>query len=148
MAQRAATRDEVCGPLGTPGGVAPALNAATDPQVDLALETAALTVWPSRWRKLTSKAHAYLAAHILATTPGLGLGEGGEELPIEAGPLVSAADGPASASWGTTGSTEAGPAGDAWLATTPYGNHFLHLRRAQRGYGSIMVGTNTVRFPV
>jgi len=138
MAQRAATRDDVCGPLGTPGGVAPGLNDATDEQVERAVAEAALLVWPPRWRKLTSDAHAYLAAHILATTPGLGL-EDGEDPGDTMGPLVSEADGPASRSFGALGSTEAVPGSDADYLRTPYGRGYLRLRRAQRGFGSVLV---------
>lgn len=139
MAERAATRADVCGPLGTPGGVAPLLNAATDEQVAEALDTAALLVYPPRWRKLAHKAHAYLAAHILATTPGLELdGEGGDLVDV-IGPLASESDGPAARSFAALGSSEAVPGSDADYLRTPYGQGYLRLRRAQRGFGSVLV---------
>lgn len=138
-----ATRDDVCGPLGTPGGVAPALNSATDEQVDRALETAALSVWPPRWRSLTRDAHAYLAAHILASTPGVDLGGGEEGDTI--GPLTSEADGPASRSYGQIGGADSVPGSDADLMRTFYGRQFLRLRRHQRGFGSVVVTGG--RFP-
>ena len=69
MANRLATRADVCGPLGTPGGVAPALNDRTDDEVALALDQAQELVWVKSYRGLTHYAQAYLAAHLLATTP-------------------------------------------------------------------------------
>ena len=137
MAKRAATRDDVCGPLGTPGGVAPELNAVTDAQLVTPLRVAGLLVSIRRWRELASDAHAYLTAHILATTPGLGLDPGGGDLAEQAGPLTSEADGPSSRAFGQW-SGDSLAANDALLSTTPYGRMFLQLRAAQRGFGAAL----------
>lgn len=145
MAARLATRAEICGELGIPGGVAPELNDATDDQVEVWSEVAALTCYPSRWRSLTSSAHALLTAHYLATAPGLGLAEDGGDLAEVAGPLTAEADGPASRSFGAAAGSEALPATDALLATTAYGRAFLQLRRAQRGFGAFVVGNAAAR---
>ena len=135
--QLPATRVDVCGLTGVPAGVAPALNAATDLQVQEALRTAALSVHPPRWRSMTTRAHAYLAAHLLATTPGLDLG--GAEAGDEIGPTTAKADGPASRSYGQLGSSDPVAGTDADLMRTHYGRQFLSLRKHQRGFGSMMV---------
>lgn len=142
MPQRHATRDDVCGPVGQPGGVAPALNAVTDEQLASPLEVAALLVSLKRFGNLSMHAHANRTAHILATTPGLGLGPDGNDLALDAGPLVGESDGPSSRSLGQH-SAESMPAVDAPLSTTSYGLQFLELRRAVRGYGSVMTSGGT-----
>lgn len=145
MAARLATRAEICGELGTPGGVAPELNAATDAQITVWSNVAANLCNPARWRTLCSDAHALLTAHYLATAPGLGLGEGGIDLGEVAGPLTAEADGPGSRSFGAVASGEAMTGEDALLATTAYGRAFLQLRRAQRGFGAFVVGSPQAR---
>ncbi len=138
MSSAEATRADVCGPsAGVPGGVDPELADATDAQVLAALAEARLTVSPARWRDLTTHAHALLTAHILRHTPGLGLADGFDP-PVHAGPITAEADGPASRSFGATGGSDPGPKGDAWLESTPPGQRFLHLRRAQRGFGAFL----------
>lgn len=139
MAQRAALRADV-------EAIAPALVAATDDQMNTALEVTAHLVAPRRWRSLASTAHAYLAAHWLATTPGLGL-DGGEDFEDVLGPTSAMADGPASRSFGQVASTEAVPASDADYLRTPYGRQFLALRRQQRGFGSFMVSGGGAGYP-
>ena len=145
MAARLATRAEICGELGTPGGVAPELNAATDAQVTVWSNVAALTCNPSRWRLLTSDAHALLTAHYLATAPGLGLGAGGDDMVEVLGVVSAEADGPASRSFGPVASGEALGGEDALLATTAYGRAFLRLQKAQRGFGAFVVGSPQAR---
>jgi hypothetical protein len=145
MAARLATRAEIVGVLGTPGGVAPELNAATDAQVTVWSNVAAHLCNPARWRSLTSDAHALLTAHYLATAPGLGLGAGGGDLEEFLGVTTAIADGPASRSFGPVVSGEALSGTDALLATTAYGRAFLQLRRAQQGFGAFVVGSPGAR---
>jgi hypothetical protein len=145
MAQRLATRAEICGVLGTPGGVAPELNAATDDQVTTWADVAALVCYPARWRDLASRAHALLTAHYLATAPGLGLGADGADIAEVLGVVTAEADGPASRSFGPVVSGEAMSGADALLATTAYGRAFLQLRTAQRGMGAFVVGSPQAR---
>jgi hypothetical protein len=125
MAARLATRAEIVGVLGTPGGVAPELNAATDAQVTVWSNVAAHLCNPARWRSLTSDAHALLEEFLGVTT--------------------AIADGPASRSFGPVVSGEAVTGEDAMLATTAYGRAFLQLRRAQRGFGAFVVGSPQAR---
>lgn len=136
MAQRAATRADV-------DEVAPELAAATDEQVAVALRVTAHLVWPPRWRLLASDAHALLAAHFLATQPGLGLGPGGGDLEEFQGVTTAIADGPASRSFGPVVAAGAAAWDDAMLATTAYGRMFLQLRKAQRGFGAFMTAGGT-----
>lgn len=145
MAQRLATRDEIVGAVGIPGGVAPELNDATDAQVTTWSRIAALTVHPSRWRDLASDAHALLTAHYLATAPGLGLAGDGLDLGEFAGVVTAEADGPASRSFGPVVGGEALAGEDALLATTAYGRAFLRLQKAQRGFGAFVVGSPGAR---
>lgn len=148
MAQRLATRAEICGPLGTPGGVAPALNSATDAQVTTWSTVAAHVCYPARWRSLCSEGHALLTAHFLHLAPGLGLGPGGDDFGDVLGPLASEADGPASRSFGAVvAQATSTDITEAMLGRTPYGQAFLQLREAVRGFGSVSVanGVNTVR---
>lgn len=145
MAARLATRAEICGPLGTPEGVAPELNAATDAQVTTWSAVAAHVCSPARWRSLCSEAHALLTAHYLATAPGLGLGAGGGDLVEVLGVVNAEADGPASRSFGPVVGGEALSGEDALLATTAYGRAFLQLRKAQRGFGAFVVGSPGAR---
>jgi hypothetical protein len=148
MPQRLATRAEIVGETGTPGGVAPALNAVSDADLETWSEVAALVVAPQRWRQLTSRGHALLTAHFLASMPGLGLGPGGSEDAADefVGPTTAMADGPASRSFGAVVSAgaSADPT-DASLATTPYGRAFLVLRRAVRGFMSVCVANGVNR---
>jgi len=147
MAQRLATRAEICGPLGTPGGVAGVLNAATDADVTTWSTVAALVCEPRRWRGLCSEGHALLTAHFLAVTPGLGLVAGGGAWIEELGPVASEADGPASRSFGAVvGVAQSADITDAMLGRSPWGLAFLQLRLAVRGFGSVCVanGVNTV----
>lgn len=147
MAQRLATRAEIVGEAGTPGGVAPDFNGVTDDQLAVWTIIAAHNVEPNRWRNLASEGHALLTAHYLATAPGLGLSDGGLDEGEAMGPLSAEADGPASRSFGQF-SGESLAAEDALLATTPYGRAFLQLRRVVRGFGTVSVanGCNTVRW--
>jgi len=147
MAQRLATRAEICGELGTPGGVAPELNAATDDQVALWADVAAQVCAPQRYRGSCSQAHALLTAHLLRLAPGLGLGPGGGDFGEEAGPLTAEADGPASRSFGAVVSGEAAAWDDAVLATTAYGRMFLMLRRSVRGFTSVCVANGVRNVP-
>ncbi len=117
--------------MGQPGGVAPDLNAVTDAQLATPLAVAASLVSLRRFRDLAMHAHAYRTAHILATTPGLGLGPNGNDLALAAGPLLAESDGPSSRQLGQH-SAESMSQVDALLATTPYGQQFLELRRARR----------------
>lgn len=144
MAQRLATRAEIVGEVGIPGGVAPGFNTVTDAQLAVWADIAALVVSLPRWRLLASAGHALLTAHCLATAPGLGLGPGGGDLAEEAGPLTAEADGPGSRSFGAH-AAEALSADDALLATTSWGRKFLGLRKAVRGFGSFGVANGFSR---
>lgn len=127
MAQRLATRDDVCGPVGTPGGVAPALNGLTDDQIAPWLDIAAELIGLKRWGTRASHGHALATAHFLEANLGDdGLGPG-----AEAGPLSAEAVGPASRSFSSGGSFS-----DPDFSTTSYGRAFVLLRRVVRGRGS------------
>lgn len=136
MAQRAATVADV-------RAQAPGLALATDEQILTALEVTAPLVYVARHRHLASLAHAQLAAHWLATTPGLGLDGDGFDTPEYAGPVTAEADGPTSRSHGAVASSEALAAEDALLATTPYGRKFLAYRAAVRGWGQFLAGSGS-----
>lgn len=148
MPQRLATRAEIVGETGAPGGVAPALNAVSDADLETWSEIAALVVAAPRYRLITLRAHALLTAHFLASMPGLGLGPGGSDDAADefAGPTTAMADGPASRSFGpvVSAGASADPT-DASLATTPYGRAFLVLRRAVRGFTSACVANGVNR---
>ena len=118
----------------------PGLTEATEPQITTALALTAPLVSVRRFRDLTSEAHAYRAAHWLATMPGLGLAGDGLDLGDVLGPLASESDGPAARSFGAVASSEAVPGIDADLMRSPYGRAFLDFRRAVRGWGMARVG--------
>lgn len=130
MANRLATRADVSGELGTPAGVAPELNAITDAVHTVWLGIAATLVSTRRFRDETSEAHALLTAHLMTAAGVDGNGSG------EAGPIVAAADGPASVTYAAPPTVDTSEAG---LATTFYGRTFLEVRKRARGRGSGVV---------
>lgn len=135
MAQRYATRDDVAGPAGDPGGVAPLLNPLDDEHFDTWLPIAAEHIGLQRWGNRASYGHALLTAHYLQALVGPA-GTGGKE----AGPLMAEANGPASRSFGNSG---AGDAED--FSTTPYGRAFIALRKVVSGRGFAVVANSCVR---
>lgn len=148
MPARLAVRAEIVGAPGVPGGVAPALNAVSDADLETWSEVAALVVARQRWGGLTMRAHALLTAHFLAVTPGLGLGPGGGDIGDALGPLSAEADGPSSRSFGAlVAAASSSDPTEAMLARTSYGQAFLMLRRPTRGRLTVCVanGVNRVR---
>jgi hypothetical protein len=120
----------------------------SDADLETWSEVAALTVARQRYRGLTMRAHALLTAHYLATVPGLGLAVGDGAAVEELGPLSAEADGPSSRSFGTTVAAAASTdPTDAALARTSYGQAFLALRRAVRGFTSACVANGVRRVP-
>ena len=128
MAQRPATIQEVRDRLG-PAFVDPPI---TDAVVQMYLDDTACFVYPASWGSCASTAHAYAAAHCVASSPYAAtiVAPGG------AGPLVaSQANGPASRSF----AIPAQAVGDAPWSLTAWGRKFLEYRRARHGCGSAVL---------
>lgn len=137
MAQRLATREDVSGDAGTPGGVAPELNGVPDSTFDTWLRIAGRFVGVARWKEAASDGHALLTAHAITIMTG----PNGDDPEFEAGPLMAEANGPASRSFGGA----APEFSDAELATTQYGRLYLSLRRTVRGRGTAFVARTGIR---
>ena len=135
MAQAYATRSDVAGPAGTPGGVARELNGLPDTLFSHWLGLTQTMVSPTRFRDRTSYYHALLAAHAISIVVGE-YRYGGSE----AGPLMAEADGPASRSFATATPTF----GDAELSSTQYGRLAMALRKITRGRGSGVVARSGI----
>jgi hypothetical protein len=128
MPQRAATIAEVRARLGSAFTDPP----ITDDVVQLALDDTACFVAPEVWGACASTAHAYAAAHFVASSPAAG------EIEVPAGMgqvLTSAKDGPASYTLAAppTSSTDEG----AW-SLTGWGRRFLEYRKVRWGTGSAL----------
>lgn len=140
MAQRLATRVDVAGEAGTPGGVARELNGVPDSVFETWLEYAADHIGVKRWKERASRGHALLTAHAITIVTG----PNGDDPEFEAGPLMGEANGPASRSFGAVLPTFS----DGELASTNYGRLYLALRRTVRGRGSALVARTGIRRPV
>jgi hypothetical protein len=125
VAQRAATIQEVRDRLG-PAFTDPPI---TDAIVQLYLDDTACLISPAVWGECASTAHAYAAAHCVASSPyAAGIAVGGGAGPIVAGE----ANGPASRSF----AVPAAGAGDGVWSLTGWGRKFLEYRLARWGCGS------------
>lgn len=134
MARRYATRVDVAGEAGTPGGVARELNGVPDTAFATWLDYAAQHIGVGRWRTSASQGHALLTAHCITIVTG----EDGSPAP-EAGPLMSEANGPASRSFATP------TLSDDELGTTTYGRLYLGLRNRIRGRGVGVIARSGIR---
>lgn len=135
MAARYATRSDVCGAHGAPGGVAPEFNGVPDATLDIWIGVAKDMIGLHRFGKRASDAHALLVAHLLSVTVGDSEGAGS----LEAGPITSEANGPASRSFATPGLD------DSQLALSGYGRTFMTVRNIVRGRTTGVVGVSTAR---
>ena len=132
MAQRYATIDEVRARLGPAFSDPP----ITDEVVQLSLDDTACFIDPATWGACASQAHAYAAAHCVATGPY------GADIPAPPGfgPLMTAeANGPASRSQ----SVPAPPAGAGPWWMSGWGRKFLEYRANRHGKGSALVARTT-----
>jgi hypothetical protein len=125
VAQRAATIQEVRDRLG-PAFTDPPI---TDTVVQLYLTDTACLISPAAWGECASTAHAYAAAHCVASSPYAA----GIPVPAGMGPLVSGeANGPASRSIAVPSPPDG--VGSWWL--TGWGRKFIEYRLARWGCGS------------
>jgi len=125
VAQRDATIAEVRLRLGPAFTDPPIIDAI----VQLYLDDTACFIDPAAWGACASEAHAYAAAHCVASSPyadGIGVG------PQAAGVIASEANGPASRSF----VVPAQDAGDGPWSLTAWGRKFLEYRRKRHGRGS------------